>query len=246
MCNYRELPPPRWLARHLTCLWVRTTSGPTGDTPRVLPDGCIDIVWLGEAEPVVVGPATHPILAELPPASTILGLRFQPGLAPSLLGAPADQLRDLQVPLCDLWGASARSSAAQAVRVGDTPTRLAAASALLGERLSVARPIDEPIAAAVRCLAHRPSVRVAELSRLVGLSERQLQRRFDAAVGYGPKTFQRVLRFQRWLSLAESSAPRQLILADLAAAAGYADQAHLTREATRLAGLPPARLLAGD
>jgi hypothetical protein len=51
-----------------------------------------------------------------------------------------------------------------------------------------------------------------------------------------------VLRFQRFLALAARDAAPDL--AWLAFEAGYADQAHLTRESTRLAGLPPAALLA--
>jgi transcriptional regulator GlxA family with amidase domain len=75
------------------------------------------------------------------------------------------------------------------------------------------------------------------------VSERQLRRRFADAVGYAPKTLQRVLRFQRFLVLARA-AGASADLARLAFAAGYADQAHLTRECRRLAGLPPAALLA--
>ena len=66
-------------------------------------------------------------------------------------------------------------------------------------------------------------------------------------VGYAPKTLQRVLRFQGFLALAEAERTAGAAdpdLAQLAFAAGYADQAHLTRECTRLAGLPPAALLA--
>ncbi len=46
---------------------------------------------------------------------------------------------------------------------------------------------------------------------------------------------------QRFLELAKTH--RALDLANLAAAAGYADQAHLSREARRLAGLTPATIL---
>ena len=62
-----------------------------------------------------------------------------------------------------------------------------------------------------------------------------------AAVGYGPKTLERVLRFRRFLDLAAREPAAGL--AGLAAAAGYADQAHLTRECGRLAGAPPGRLV---
>jgi AraC-like DNA-binding protein len=52
----------------------------------------------------------------------------------------------------------------------------------------------------------------------------------------------RILRFQRFLTAARTSRPgRQL--AALAADAGYADQAHLTRESRELSGSTPAALL---
>ena len=86
-----------------------------------------------------------------------------------------------------------------------------------------------------------PRTRSTDLVHALGVSERQLRRRFDAAVGYGPKTLQRVLRFQRFLA---RITPRGEIsdLAQLAAETGYADQAHLTREVGRLSGLSPAGL----
>ena len=84
-----------------------------------------------------------------------------------------------------------------------------------------------------------PRTRVETLADDLGLSERQLRRRCHAAAGYGPKTLQRVLRFRRFLAAAHGD------LARAALDAGYADQSHLTRECTRLAGRPPAALLRG-
>jgi AraC-like DNA-binding protein len=74
----------------------------------------------------------------------------------------------------------------------------------------------------------------------VYLSERQLQRRFVERVGYGPKVFQRVARFQRAARRLRSDGAG---LAGAAAWAGYADQAHLTRESRRLSGLTPRELV---
>ncbi|HEY3468674.1 MAG TPA: helix-turn-helix domain-containing protein, partial [Amycolatopsis sp.] len=67
------------------------------------------------------------------------------------------------------------------------------------------------------------------------ISERRLRRRFVQAVGYGPATYLRVTRFQRAVALA----PHSPGLAALAAAAGYADQAHLSRDCRALTGLTP-------
>ena len=80
---------------------------------------------------------------------------------------------------------------------------------------------------------------VREVADAVGLGERQLRRRSLAAFGYGPKTLQRVLRFQRALGLARSG----MALADVAQAAGYADQPHLANEVRVLAGVPVRALL---
>ena len=97
--------------------------------------------------------------------------------------------------------------------------------------------------AAVRWIA--PGIRterIDQLSEWIGISGRQLQRRFAAAVGYRPKQFQSVLRFQRLLGLASRGlAPRTL--GQLSAAAGYADQAHMTREFQRFAGTAPSPML---
>src|SRR5690606_41603463 len=93
---------------------------------------------------------------------------------------------------------------------------------------------------AVRALVAGLSGRsVREAADRVGLSERQLRRRSLAAFGYGPKTLQRVLRFQRALRLARAGVP----LADAALAAGYSDQAHFAHEVRDLAGEPIRNLL---
>jgi AraC-like DNA-binding protein len=95
----------------------------------------------------------------------------------------------------------------------------------------------------------RPRARVSSAAFELGLSARQLQRRVADAVGYGPKTLARVLRFRRLQALA-ATPPRQdpgaasaPALVDLALDAGYADQAHMTAEVTRLTGLSPVRFL---
>lgn len=86
----------------------------------------------------------------------------------------------------------------------------------------------------------RPGSRVGQVAADPGISERQLNRWCCAAVGYGPVMLRRVLRFRRFLSRIDSGSPAGLSL--LAVEAGYADQAHLTRDSTELAGLAPGAL----
>src|SRR5438477_168260 len=64
-------------------------------------------------------------------------------------------------------------------------------------------PPDPAVARAARLL-HDPQARAEDVADEVGLSPRQLRRRCHAAVGYGPKTLQRVLRFRRFVSLIDA------------------------------------------
>jgi AraC-like DNA-binding protein len=82
---------------------------------------------------------------------------------------------------------------------------------------------------------------IKALCARLDVSERSLRRQCHAAFGYGPKTLDRILRFQRFLRLARRPGEARLSL--LAHEAGYADQAHLTREVQRLSGQSPSMIL---
>jgi AraC-like DNA-binding protein len=232
---YTERAPAAELAGHLRCSWTRQTSG----SGSVLPDGCLDLMWIS-GELVVAGPDTVAYRSELAAGAEIAAVRFRPGAAPAVLGLPASALRDQRVPLTELWP----DVPALAGRVGDATDRLAVLEDAVRRRLLDAPPVD-PVAFTVgRRLGRRaagPGV-VAELARRSGLSERQLHRRCLTAFGYGPKTLDRILRLQRFLTLGR--ARPAVGLARLAADAGYADQAHLGHDCRALAGATPSELIA--
>ena len=66
---------------------------------------------------------------------------------------------------------------------------------------------DPAVTRAARLLRD-PQARAEDVAAEVGLSLRQLRRRCHAAVGYGPKTLQRVLRFRRFVSRIDACPPR--------------------------------------
>jgi AraC-like DNA-binding protein len=236
--TYAEWTPPGPLASHSCCVWIHAADG--GDhVERVLPDGCADIVWIDGEGIVVAGPATREVLVEIPAGAAAVGVRFGPGAAGPALGVAAHELRDRSVALEDLWGPQA-AELAERLAGASRPQRLAVLAAAVAGRLDGARAPDPLVARASTLLARGMPVTAA--SREVALTDRHLRRRFHDAVGYGPKTLQRVLRLRRFLALAEAGPGTDL--ARLAAEAGYADQPHLTRECAELAGLPPAALLA--
>lgn len=211
-------------------------DGPAAPPPRVLPDGCMDIIWL-DGVLVVAGPDTSAHLAGGRPGSTAVGLRFAPGTAPAVLGTPAHALRDQRVPLAELWPASLVAEISDAVAAADRRAPGAALDALVAREVRRRGPASPEPAALVRLArAGRP---VLEVAAQTGWSERQLRRRSHDAFGYGLKTLSRVLRFQEAVAALREGAS----LADAAAASGYADQSHLSREVTDLAGVPPRELV---
>jgi AraC-like DNA-binding protein len=222
--GYREWAPPPALAPLVACLWARVCGG--DDEVRVMPDGASDVIWRRGHGTMIVGPDTtaraHPCVA----GELMLGMRFRPGAGGGAIGMPLDELRDRQVHARDID------------RAFDLDGELPPATVLtLLHRAAADRRPDPIVLAAAPHVAERG---VVALARELAISERQLRRRFHAAVGYGPGTLARVQRFRRFLALLDAGRDD---LAGLAFDAGYADQAHLTRESRRLAGLSPARVI---
>jgi AraC-like DNA-binding protein len=243
--TYREIAPLAPLREHVLCLWTETTDSRPGLPPmRILPDGCIDVVWTAGQPPRVAGPATIAVFPGIAPGSTLVGARFRPGMAATVLGVPAHEVADSDVPLAALWGDRLARPGGRFDESRLSLDGFDELQALLVGRLAQVEPGDRLVTRAAVWLTRDPEAALGDLADRTGLSDRQLRRRFEAAVGYGPKTFQRIARFRAWLARASGAPPDERRLSDLAAEAGYADQAHLTREVTRLAGLPPAALLA--
>jgi AraC-like DNA-binding protein len=167
----------------------------------------------------------------LPAGARLVGVRLRPGAAGAVLGLPADELRDVSPDAGDVLGRDAVDRLLWRLSAGAEPHRL-----LLSALEPAGAGPDPLVQAAIAALDH-PASRVATVAAELGVSARQLQRRVTAAVGYGPKTLARVLRFRRLQALPEGP------LVERALDAGYADQAHMTAEVTRLAGLPPVRFL---
>ena len=242
--RYLEWRPVEALAGHVACTWAgRLADDGTPFTDSVLPDGCVDLVWDG-ARLFVAGPDTGPVPLTREPGASFAGIRFRPGLAPTFLGVPAADLLDRRVDAADVLGGDLPALVERLHGAGSLRQAARVLERALLDRLPGTSPPDHLVGAVVATLRRSSEPSVASLADAMGVSQRQLHRRCTAAVGYGPKTLDRVLRFRRFLDLARSHPGAVGGLAGLAAAAGYADQAHLSRECARLAGTTPSRLVA--
>lgn len=232
---YRERPSR--VTGAIVWSWTATAAASWN---RVLPDGCMDLLWR-DGRLLVAGPDTHAHEVRESPGVTYVGVRLPPGAGPSVVGVPAAGFRDQRPPLAAVWGDRRAREAEERIeeRVAEGASVPTALEELAAARRAENGPPDPAMAAVVAALDG--GVAVADVADRVGLSERQLHRRVVAAVGYGPKTLGRVLRLNQALELARGGRR----LADVAAEAGYADQAHLAHDVRSLAGLPLTAVLAG-
>lgn len=244
--DYRERAPVAGLRAHVETFW--SLEAAAGEAPhRVLPDGCIDVLFDGTPGARAVGPMTRAIVTATGRSSSLFGVRFHPGCAPAFLGVAARDLRDLAIPLDDVWGPLARSLADAVASAPSAEARARAVERVLLARLASRRrrPGEEIAEARVRgavaaLRASRGSLSIDALAARIGAAERTLERSFDERVGYGPKLLARVIRLQRVVAAIDGTAPPW---STLAADLGFADQAHLVRELGSLAGATPGDLL---
>jgi AraC-like DNA-binding protein len=249
--RYAEQAPCPALRPYVEAYWTLDAgAGTVGH--RVLPDGCIDLLFEG-ASARVIGPMTRAIVAPAAAgAAPLFGVRFHPGEAAPFLGIAAREVRDRAVLLEDVWGSGGRAIQEAAASAATGEARVRAVERVLLARLfalPAAKSEDRAGArvrgsvAALRASAGR--LGVEDLADRLGVGPRTLERLFDERVGLGPKLLARVVRFQRVVAtldgagLAGGSASWSALAADLC----FADQAHLVREVGELAGATPTELL---
>jgi AraC-like DNA-binding protein len=241
---YLERAPSAPLQRHFMCTWFHRVPEDWPHSTLVVPDSCLDLMWMRGALRIA-GPDRQAQREAIPPGTTIVGVRFQPGAASAWLRVPLSEIVNARLPLEAFWGAEARSLTHRIEDGGTADAIAQQLEAALADKVAhIAAPSDtsRAIVQLLHDRRHKGAHVVRHLTDELGLSERTLLRRCRDHFGYGPKTLDRILRFQRFLRFA--STPDHAGMADVALAAGYADQPHLIRETRELSGLTPAGVLA--
>jgi hypothetical protein len=156
-------------------VWTRVADG---SSSWILPDGCIDVLWNGR-DLTVAGPDTTAHLTHAPTGMRYAALRFASGVAPIVLGAAADGLRDQLPGLADVIGAADTGRLTESLLATDHPSTELKRWA--GRRLAQAGGRDRTMGRVAALIGDGRSV--AEVAAEVGFSERQLNRRALAAFG---------------------------------------------------------------
>ncbi|RBO89338.1 AraC family transcriptional regulator [Nocardia puris] len=230
--------PSEALARHVERYWAVTWEYERPYRQLVVPLPNVHLSFRdGRAE--LHGPSSSHAFRELAGAGSVFGVAFRPGMFRPFLGAPVSGLRDRVVDAATVFGPDLPEPEVDAVErfllehlKGMRPDTRAETSV----------PDTDPQAdlayRVVTAIADDTGVtRIDEIARRFGLSVRGVQRLFADYVGIGPKWVVRRYRLHEITErLAEDA---DIDWAALAAALGYADQAHLSRDFRKIFGEPP-------
>lgn len=187
---------------------------------------------------ILHGPQARYYTAGPKPPVVSVGVAFRSGAVASMVGLPACEILDQHVPLDELWGSRALTIHERLHAATGPNEAFAVLEAELRARLTRPLLMHPAVAYAIARLETGCSrTRISELREEVGYSSRHFIALFRSAIGLTPIRYSRIRRFAAVLrSLTQSGTSD---LADLAIAAGYADQSHLNREFREFSGTTP-------
>jgi AraC-like DNA-binding protein len=230
------------LARYVSQYWLSLNN--TSPVYAALPDGCVDLVLEVTANGYrswIYGSTTRPTAIPCRPDTHYLGIRFHPGQSRHFISAAAQEITDGREDLRTLMQFPSERVAARIA----TEALFDELDETLIETLSRASPVESYIDSVVQHVdARRGDTRIDDVAVRFGKSRRQMERVFLQTVGVPLKLFCMISRLRYAAELITHPASRSLT--GIAHDAGYSDQAHMTRDFTRLAGVSPGRLRADD
>jgi AraC-like DNA-binding protein len=255
LIRYRPVPP---LDRYVECFWWSHRDEPQDHSEHMLPSGGAQLLFALHETPIlcrpsaagnliawsgsiVHGPQSSYYVTGPKPKGSCVGVSFRPGAAGAVLGASMEELADRHVSLDAIWG----------TRGVDLHDRLLSAA----EPKDVFRILEQSLSAQIHrpllihpavahALTSRPAnvlwlARVSDVQRASGYSPRHFIALFRSAVGLNPKHYYRIRRFN--FAVRSMVAGDGQGFGDIAAGAGYSDQAHLSREFREFAGVAPTK-----
>ena len=245
---YEELPLGSLDPERVEALWCYRPAAPRRQT--VLPDGRMDLVAhavldgsgrIATVRLAIAGPADRPgTVAHRAPVWSA-GVRFRLGWGGACLALDPAALLNQVLTGAAVERALGNDLASALLAATDTPGLQAAlvqAAHRLSQRAGPPGPAQARALQALRWWRMHPGAPLQAMCSALAVSERTLRRDMLATVGLPLRSLAGILRFQRAMALVQAG--RAPSLTGLAHDAGYADQAHMTRQFRRLGGFTPA------
>ena len=237
---YLEYSPSPRLNPFVASYWsLQVSEIKEPENYRVLPDGCIDLLFDNISRPsgVIVGSMTKSVSVTLQPNAKYFGVRFRPGGASSFLNISLKEIADTQIKSEDVWR-NAYSEFSDVMDNKQVKRQIETVENLLEKQLSNNAIGNRKVQAAITLLnAHDGNYSVNMLSKTLEISRQHLNRIFTDEVGLNLKMFSRIVRLQAALKCARRAPVNDWAL--FALENGYYDQAHFISDFKDLTGVTP-------
>lgn len=256
--EYREFKPSAALSPYIDCFWIHQGVLPENQTYRCVPSGNTDLIvgatdgeeclqqgeyWERIPRVFFTGMWTAPAVVKSSRRIEWFGIRFKPEIFVQIFRQPLREMENVTIDARAILGKRVEALSSQIAEKQDIQSRIAVAETFLGGELSRRLPEDTYFTRAIRLIrAHGGQVSTEALSKEVFVSERQLQRVFREYFGVTPKTYGRLMRFNRAASLLSNK--DAINWSDISYTCGYADQAHFIRDFREFSGARPSALAA--
>jgi AraC-like DNA-binding protein len=242
---YREIAPPKEISHLVLSFWEFAVKSENRQPiiHEVFPDGCISILYYRhqnlDVNTLFINALTLEIFkTEVYAGDIFWGMRLSPAACASVLRLNPAEVHPEAINDSEKFRHLTEGVLEKLAVCRDFEESIEIYEAQIKTLELAPEDIDEKVAEAVRIIdANSGELKISEIARTVGLSIRQLERRFKKSAGLTPKQFARARRIRAAaVSVVEES---EMNWAHRAVAMGFADQAHLIHEFSTLTGRSP-------
>lgn len=252
--EYITYDPSPGLSTHLRYHWsLDAGADAPKERERIFPDGCIELIFnYGELfrkhEPdgtsflqprgIVYGQIKSFIEVEPTGAVGLFSTRFNPAGLKPFIDFDVDDFTGRALTVAELWGDDGIALEQAMIACADNEARKATVEAFLLKKLESVTFDNRDVEYCVDALLQSEgTVSIDKLADELEIGQRQLERKFVAAVGLSPKFLARIIRFQNTLQLIEKK--EFVSFTNVAYDGGFYDQAHFIRDFKEFTGLNP-------
>ncbi len=214
---------------------------------RTVPDGCIDLFFEYEKDHMQGYVCGTPLMyrcEEWKGKEEVFGIRFMVGVQPGLISCTMRELLGKKIPI-------------ESVLIGDTNwlqdlakekdfyqrIRIFLAAYTKAEKIKKKPYGKQEMVQYIKQMVYESDgkIKVGEMQERTGYSVRYINKAFLEEMGFSPKTFCKIVQFQRALEFLNSGAPDKMT--DAAVFLGYYDQPQFIHDFTKYAGITPKKYL---
>jgi AraC-like DNA-binding protein len=252
--NYQIFEPTKELSTLVKSYWtLESQKHENSQRQTIVPDGCMEMIFhygdlyrqyaennksIIQPRCFVIGQLTRPLEIEPTGLTGIFSVRFHPDGFMPFANMPVKEMENKAIPLKKLFGKEGEEIECNILNANTTLERIKLIENFLITRLADAETIERIVKSTVETiLTASGQLSVDELSKLVNINRRQLERKFSSNIGLSPKQLSKTIRLQATLKMLLNK--KFTSLTALAYEGAYYDQAHFIKDFKEFTGLTP-------